>query len=130
MFLLDTNILLEILLGQEKSEQCRSFITDHANRLYLSDFSLHSIGVILFRLKKPDLFQEFISEVLPRVTVVQLPSEGYGEIRDIHGATRLDFDDSFQLAIARTYDLTLVTLDNDFANNDAIERISVNVTIL
>jgi predicted nucleic acid-binding protein len=45
MFLIDTNIFLEILLAQEKSELCKSFLTDNIRDLNMSDFSLHSIAL-------------------------------------------------------------------------------------
>ena len=46
-YLLDTNIFLEILLNQDKKEKAKMFIFDNIERLFISDFSLHSIGVIL-----------------------------------------------------------------------------------
>jgi len=49
MFLIDTNIFLEILLEQEKKEDCKKFLNDHIGNLHITDFSLHSIGVILFK---------------------------------------------------------------------------------
>ncbi len=65
MFLIDTNIFLEILLGQDKKEICNNFLNDHIDDLAISDFSLHSIGVILFKYRKQDVFLKFISDVLP-----------------------------------------------------------------
>jgi len=49
MNLVDTNIFLEILLKQEKSEACKSFLSKNKGAINISDFTLHSIGVILFR---------------------------------------------------------------------------------
>jgi len=46
-YLLDTNIFLEILLGQDKKEVCKKFLETHIGEIFISDFSLHSIGVIL-----------------------------------------------------------------------------------
>ena len=57
MFLVDTNIFLEILLGQRKKEEAKKFLSENIGRLYITDFSLHSIGVILFKLKKPKVFE-------------------------------------------------------------------------
>lgn len=54
-YLIDTNVILEILLEQENYEAALSFIRNN-KELYMSDFSLHSIGVILVRLEKPDVF--------------------------------------------------------------------------
>jgi len=52
MFLVDTNVFLEILLSQEKEETCKSFLDDNIGKLHVTDFSLHSIGVIPFRYDK------------------------------------------------------------------------------
>ena len=57
-YLIDTNVFLEILLEQENYEAALSFIRNN-KELYMSDFSLHSIGVILVRLEKPDVFLDF-----------------------------------------------------------------------
>lgn len=45
MFLVDTNIFLEILLGQDKKEDCKKFLNNNIENLNITDFSLHSIGV-------------------------------------------------------------------------------------
>jgi predicted nucleic acid-binding protein len=43
-FLFDTNIFLEILLGQEKKETCKELLNNNIGNIFISDFSLHSIG--------------------------------------------------------------------------------------
>ncbi len=46
MYLLDTNIFLEILLSQEKSSVCKTFINSHYDEIFISDFSLrHKIRI-------------------------------------------------------------------------------------
>lgn len=60
MFLADTNIFLEILLEQDKKEECKRFLINNIGNLSITDFSLHSIGVILFRYNKEDIFQKFV----------------------------------------------------------------------
>ena len=48
MYLVDTNVWLERLLDQERSEEVGQFLTEIApDELAVSDFTLHSIGVIL-----------------------------------------------------------------------------------
>lgn len=50
--LLDTNIFLEVLLSQDRSEEARSLLLKYDNHdLYISDFSLHSIGLLVFSAK-------------------------------------------------------------------------------
>ena len=72
MYLVDTNVFLEILLGQAKKEYCKRFLDDNVKDLNISDFSLHSIGVILFRYNKEDIFRRFIQDVLPRIGLLSL----------------------------------------------------------
>jgi uncharacterized protein len=50
MFLIDTNVWLELLLEQEKADQVRAFFQRiDAALLSISEFSLYSIGIILIR---------------------------------------------------------------------------------
>jgi len=51
MYLVDTNIFLEILLKQDKSKDCKDFLDKNMDQINITDFSLHSIGVILFQAK-------------------------------------------------------------------------------
>ena len=51
-YLVDTNIWLERLLDQDKSEIVSKFLsTIPLDQIFISDFSLHSIGVIFSREK-------------------------------------------------------------------------------
>ena len=113
-FLTDTNIFLEILLGQDKKESCKNFIKNNRGKLYLSDFSLHSIGVILFRNRKENVFQQFVSDILPEVGIITLTKNKYTDISAISEKYKLDFDDAYQASVAIEFDLEIVTMDKDF----------------
>lgn len=119
MRLLDTNIFLEILLGQSRAADCRGFIEDHLGDVCISQFSLHSIGVILFRLNRPDVFRRFIADVLPVVDLVGLDADRYQEVLKFREIGGFDFDDAYQCAVAAAHGLTLVTMDQDFARLSA-----------
>ena len=114
MFLVDTNVFLEILLGQAKKEICKRFLDDAAAELHISDFALHSIGVILFRYHKEDVFLGFISDVLPRIAILALPIDSYAEVATARKSHGLDFDDAYQHAIAKHFGIRIVTMDRDF----------------
>ncbi len=114
MFLADTNIFLEILLGQEKEKVCREFIVKNINDLCISDFSLYSIGITLFKTKQPEVFGDFTAEVLPSLPVMTLKPEMYREIIRLNKKKRLDFDDASQTALAKNHGFKIVTLDKDF----------------
>lgn len=121
MFLVDTNIFLEILLSQDKSLTCKDFLNKNIKDLNVSDFSLHSIGVILFRNNSTNVFNEFIKDVLINLRLKHLSKNNYNNIVDIKEYTGLDFDDSYQYCICKEYNLTLVTMDKDFYSLKDIE---------
>ena len=51
--LVDTNILLEVILEQEKAEEAQRLLAEaKEHSFFLTDYSLHSIGLLLFRRKK------------------------------------------------------------------------------
>ena len=121
-FLVDTNIFLEILLNQSSKEDCKAFLREKTRMLCISDFSLHSIGVVLFRNKAEDVFKIFAEDVLPHVSVISLSMEKYSDIPEIAEKYGLDFDDSYQTFIADDNDLIVVTMDADFKKvTDLIE---------
>ena len=114
MFLVDTNVFLEILLTQDKKEICKKFLDENIENLHISDFSLHSIGVILFRYDKEIVFQKFVEDVLPTTELLSLPAELYGEVVNAKKKMNLDFDDAYQYRVASYYGLKVVTMDRDF----------------
>jgi len=114
MYLIDTNIFLEILLNQEKSQMCKDFLDNNIGSLNISDFTFHSIGVILFRQKEDEAFLKFISDMSSKVKFLSLPINKYKEVVGIKVSLGLDFDDSYQYNICKHFGLKLVTMDNDF----------------
>jgi len=80
MYLIDTNIFLEIFLKQSKSKACKNFLNNNMGHLHITDFSLHSIGVILFRQHKEATFSRFIKDMLPKVNLIALPKTLYHEV--------------------------------------------------
>jgi len=121
MFLVDTNIFLEILLGQDKREDCKRFLDNNIGNINITDFSLHSIGVILFRYSKEDIFQKFIEDVMPDTNLLSLPKELYGNFVTERKAMNLDFDDAYQYSMAKYYELKVVTMDKDFKRIKDVE---------
>ena len=63
--LIDTNVFLEVLLGQAAASEAQQFLrktVDH--QFFVSDFSVHSNGLLLVRRRQPDVFLEFIADVI------------------------------------------------------------------
>jgi len=110
MYLVDTNVFLEILLTQEKQDACRKFLEANVGSLYISDFSLHSIGVILFRNNKEEIFNKFLKDIIPNLEIATLPKMSYEDLADIKKKLGLDFDDAYQYHVARKHNLKIVTM--------------------
>jgi len=105
---------LEILLGQTKKDACKQFMETHIGNLHLTDFSLHSMGVLLFRYGQEDVFSSFLVDVLPNTTLLSLPVPQYREVVTAKNTLDLDFDDAYQYCVAKSSGLTIVTMDRDF----------------
>ena len=121
MYLVDTNIFLEILLRQAKSQDCKDFLINNVGELSFTDFSLHSIGVILFRQREDDLFLKFLDDMLPKIHLVTLPKNQYKQLIRNRKKHKLDFDDAYQLSVCKSYGLKLVTMDEDFKDITEID---------
>ncbi|MBI3537870.1 MAG: type II toxin-antitoxin system VapC family toxin [Chloroflexi bacterium] len=120
--LLDTNIFLEILLEQEKAENAKLLLIQvDEHEFYLSDYSLHSIGLALFRRKKHEAFRQFVQEMLvdAGIGILSLYAEDMNAVSDASQKSNLDFDEAYQLALAKKHDLKIVSFDSDF---DKTER--------
>ena len=117
MYLVDTNIWLEVLLEQAKNAESHEFLeTTESSLLHITDFSVYSIGIVLTRLRKSDILNKFISDVIieSNVSIIRLNPEDIREIIKIEKKWRLDFDDSYQYVSAEKHDLTIVSFDSDF----------------
>ncbi len=123
MYLVDTNVFLEIILIQDKREECKGFLDKNIRDIYISDFSLHSVGVILFRYGKVDAFGVFIDDLLPTVGYLSLPIRLYRDVARAATEMDLDFDDAYQYVLAKHYKLGIVTMDTDF---DVVRDVEVS----
>lgn len=124
-FLFDTNVFLEILLDQEKKEVCKKLLNENIGSIYLSDFSLHSIGVILLKQKKLKIFDQFLRDILPHSTILSLPKEKYSEITSVASKYKLDFDDTYQSLIAIEFEIGIKTMDKDFTRISKVIQVEI-----
>ena len=117
MYLVDTNIWLERLLDQEKSEEVGEFLSAvHSDQMGITDFSLHSIGVITTRLKRPDIFTVFLNDtcIEGAVNIISLIPEHLQKLVHSMALYHLDFDDAYQYTAADEHGFILVSFDTDF----------------
>ncbi len=113
-YLVDTNVFLEILLNQAGRKKCEAFLQGEKGAAWISDFTLHAIGVLLFRQKRPELFGQFAADMLPQLTILSLSEAGYSRLAEINIRHGLDFDDAYQFSVAQENKLAVATQDKDF----------------
>lgn len=122
MYLLDTNIFLELLLEQRNANEVEKFLRNTSpEKLYCSEFSLYSVGIILFRPDRHEVLSQFIDDLFINGGV-QLISLSTSNLRILAKHARefnLDFDNAYQYQVANNYDLTLVSFDKDFDRTEA-----------
>ena len=117
MFLLDTNIWLERLLGQAQAEIVGDLLnTLPTEEMCMTDFTLHSIGVICNRLSQRAVFTKFVQDVLidGGVLLVSLPPEAMQRVEEIMNSFSLDFDDAYQYVAAEREQAIIISFDKDF----------------
>jgi len=117
MYLLDTNVLLELLLEQEHSNDVeRLFTVIPADQLFITDFALYSVGIILFRRQRGSIFVRVVEDLLLEadVRLVRLNPADMRPVERVASRFQLDFDDAYQYVAAQEYGLTLVSFDSDF----------------
>jgi uncharacterized protein len=127
--LVDTNVFLELLLEQAKAKEARDFLNKtNEHQLFVSNYALHSIGLILLRRKQAEMFRQFLSDAETGMTMVSLAIEELKEVVDAAANFNLDFDDAYQYVTAEKFGLTIVSFDADFDRTDRGRRTPATVS--
>ncbi|MEM0348864.1 MAG: PIN domain-containing protein [Candidatus Caldarchaeum sp.] len=128
MYLIDANILLEVLYKREKWQQAASFlerVKKGEETAYILHFTLHGISAIL---GKPELVSKLIAEVSSwrglQVIATSLDEELAAAEKAVNMG--LDFDDGLQYYAAKKRGLTIISYDEDFDKTD-IKKIEPNM---
>ena len=105
---------------QARSSEARQFLnkTD-THELFVSDYTLHSIGLLLFRCKQFEAFRHFLTDVAGSLRMAALEARELTGVIDAAAIFNLDFDDTCQYTTGEKYGLAIVSFDGDF---DRTER--------
>lgn len=117
VYLVDTNVWLERLLDQAASQEVGSFLDRVSpDRLFVTDFALHSIGVVMIRLKRAEVLVRFVQDVFvdAAIALVRLEPVDMDRVVQVSREFNLDFDDAYQYVAAEKHGLTIVSFDTDF----------------
>ncbi len=127
---IDTNIFLEIILEQEKAENAKALLLkteDH--EFFISDFSLHSMGLLLFYRKQHSVFQQFLKDMIidGGIIITSLVVDDMESVVNVSQKYKLDFDDAYQYVIAEKYGLTIISFDSDFDRTERGRKIPAEI---
>ena len=128
MYLIDTNIFLEILLAQEKKDECIALFKEIENdniSAAVTKFSIHSIEVIMGNYRLTDelrIFLESLSELKSLHIYTTNISDEINAIDEME--LGLDFDDALQVSAARALNAELISFDKHFNNLEGIQRLN------
>ena len=117
MYLVDSNIWIEMLLEQDRAQEATMFLhRTSSDFLHITDFAFHSIALALLRRNLMDRLLAFIKDTLIDGGVHRTALEPT-DIPMVVGAMRefgLDYDDAYQYVAADKYGLTIISFDADF----------------
>lgn len=121
MYLIDANIILEILYKRARWIECYEFLNKVKAgdlRSYILHFTIHGISTIL---GKPKLVLKLLSEITKwnGLTIVDLSLEEELIASEMADKVGLDFDDGLQYYYAKKAGLQIVSFDEDFDKTDA-----------
>jgi len=118
MYLIDTNIFLEILLEQEKSRECESLLSkipDGKILFYVGSFTIHSIEVIMTRNKKLNELTEFLMDIIKsKIDRLETSITEDLSVLKVMKEIKLDFDDAMQCYLCTKFNLNIVSYDKHF----------------
>jgi len=124
MFLIDTNIFLEVMLAQAKRKACTEFLNavrTGKHKAAVTDFTMYSIMIILDgrgKLRELDRFLRSFS-AYKGLTLYATSLEDKVNAVELAANGEFDVDDAIQYASARSLRAkAVVSLDRDFDNRE------------
>jgi predicted nucleic acid-binding protein len=120
MYLVDTNIFLEVLLAGPRKNECKQFLThlkEGVKTGVITDFSIHSILVIMEGFGKRDKLKIFLRSLLAYKGLRVHTTELTDEIKAIDTSykVKLDLDDAIQYhAASKLKAKAIVSFDKHF----------------
>ncbi len=122
MYLVDTNVFLEIFLRRQNSSITKRFLRETPfSHIYVTDLSIYTIGTIMFKHGLHSAYKQFISDLFSggEVWRIQLIEDNTQSIAETAEKYALNFHDAYQYVAAQLYNLTMVSYNEAF---DATER--------
>ena len=124
MYLIDTNVFLEVLLRQKRYIEAKRLLKGVQTgnfKGYVSKFSLYSIEILFTSLKKFSELKKFLAALALFKGLEILSTTIFDEIliSGIAKEKKLDYDDALQFYLVKKYNLKgIISFDHDFDKVD------------
>jgi len=120
--LVDTNIFLEVMLSRSKREECKKLLAmlrDGKAKGIVTDFTVHSIMVLMDRFKKLEELKTFLLSLMAHKGLYVYTTPVADEVNAVESAeeSKLDVDDAIQYGTALSVNAdAIVSFDKHFDN--------------
>jgi len=124
MYLVDTNIFLEVMLARQRKNECKAFLKalkEGSKNAFVTDFSIYSIMIIMANLSKIGELKILLSSLSAYKGITIYRSRITDMIKAVEmGMERgLDIDDSIQYSSALSLGVkAIVSFDKHFDGLD------------
>jgi len=120
--LVDTNIFLEVMLSRSKREECKKLLAmlrDGKAKGIVTDFTVHSIMVLMDRFKKLEELKTFLLSLMAHKGLYVYTTPVADEVNAVESAeeSKLDVDDAIQYGTALSVNAdAIISFDKHFDN--------------
>ncbi len=124
MYLIDTNIFLEVMLARQRKNECKAFLKalkEGIKNAFVTDFSIYSIMIIMASLSKISELKIFLSSLsaYKGITIYRSRLTDMLKAVEISMKRGLDIDDSIQYSSALSLGAkAIVSFDKHFDGLD------------
>ena len=121
MLLIDTNVFLELMLGQERADECEKFLNKVSKgeiEGVITKFTVHAVEALL---NHPDLILAFLRNVQNSLGLIvyETSLEDEMAVSMLMDKVKLDFDDALQYYVAKKLGVdAIVSYDKRFDATD------------
>ena len=126
MYLIDTNIFLELLLDQKKADECEKLlgkILEGELNAATTEFTIHAVQGTLA--DNPEAIKKFLESINSTINIETLETEMEEDIMisQYSKESSLCFDDALQYTVAQRENVNaIISYDTDFDKTD-LERV-------
>lgn len=126
MYLIDSNVFLELFLDQKRADSCEKLLSEVLEgsiNTVVSEFTVHAVEGVLA--DNPGAAKRFLESINASINieVVETALLEEIEIAEMSQDISLDFDDALQYSVAKRENAdAIISFDSDFDKTDLVRK--------